>query len=313
MLIEDKDIEIKINHRNRKYYEEIFNKELKNRDLITIKQKDVQNTARTLVECECDFCTSPFMKKIGEIVNKTFCSKECRNEHLKLNNPNPKKDEIKVECSVCKEPIYVNEAKSKSQEHFLCSRECYKKHRSLIYKGDKIYNYQDLIVECEHDDCIVKFKVSQFDIDSRNNLFCSPECYWNHRKDNYTDIYYSSDLNNSRKETKPERLVREWLDNNNISYIQEFGFMRKYYIDFYIPKYKSFIEVFGDYWHVNRDVFGEGDNLRPLTEQQKGKREDDLQRIQEIESHGYNVYVIWEKEVHENIDLYMGKIIENFK
>jgi G:T-mismatch repair DNA endonuclease (very short patch repair protein) len=311
MLLKEKDIEVKINHRNRKYYGVICNKELKNGDSLIVRQGDVQKTSRILVICECDFCLESFPKKMVDIVgNKTFCSKKCRNENLKLNNPNPSKDKVKVPCSVCNEDVFIDEAKSKKQQHFLCSRDCYKIHRSIVYKGDKLYNYQNLKVECEN--CNKKFKVSQFDIDSRNHLFCSQECYWKHRKDNYTNIYYSSSLNDSRKETKPEIMVREWLEQNNITYVQEFGFMRKYYIDFYLPKYKSFIEVFGDYWHVNPELFGDGEKLKPLTDQQKGKRESDIERIHEIESHGYKVYVIWENEVHTNIDLYMGKIIDNF-
>lgn len=309
MLLLEKEIEINITPQNRKYYEYILNKPLKNKDVIQIKQDLISKTSRVQVECQCDFCHAFFSRKRVDVHSLTFCNKNCRNENLKLNNPNPTKEKIEVNCTVCNKSFSVFESKYKNQEHFLCSRECYKKHRSLLYNGENIYNYQNLIVECEY--CHQSFKVSQFDKESRNHLFCSPECYWNHRKENYNELYYSASLNDSRKETTPEQKVREWLENNDIVHVQEFGFMKKYYIDFYIPKYKSFIEVFGDYWHVNPNIFGEGKNLKPLTSQQIGKQENDLKRIQEIESYGYKVYVIWESEIKDNIDLYMGKIIDD--
>jgi very-short-patch-repair endonuclease len=311
MLIMEREIEVTVNHRNRKYFEEIHNIVLKNGDSLITLQKHVQKTSRILVVCKCDFCDKEFSRKMVDITgNHTLCSKDCKTEHFKLNNPNPSKEKIKVKCSVCDKDIYINESQIKRQEHFLCSRDCYKKHRSLLYVGKNLYNYQDLKVDCEY--CNKRLKVSKYDIESRNHLFCSHECYWKFKKDNYIEFYYSANLNNSRKETNPESLVREWLESHGFSYIQEFGFMRKYYIDFYLPDHKVFIEVFGDYWHVNPTIFGDEDNLKPLTRQQIGKQESDLIRIKEIESHGYKVYVIWENEVHTNLDLYMGKIIENF-
>jgi hypothetical protein len=215
MLLEDKEIDIIIKPQNRKYYEKIYNKPLKNGESIRIKQKLVQKNSRIIIDCICDFCNKPFSRKRVDIHDGlTFCSNKCRNENLKRNNPNPPKEKILVNCAVCNNEFPVFEYKFKNQDYFLCSRDCYKKHRSLIYNGENLYNYQDIKVECEY--CHKEVKVSQFDVESRNHLFCSQGCYWNHRKENYTEFYYSSALNDSRKETKPEELIREWLENNNI-------------------------------------------------------------------------------------------------
>lgn len=311
MLLDEKEIELIIKPKNREYYEQVCNRTLKNGEKIIIKQKYVNKTSRTIIECACDFCDKHFFKKIGDIRSEnTFCSKECRHENFKLINPNPSKEKITVRCEVCNVEFPVHESKYKNQEHFLCSRECYKKHRSLVYKGENIYNYQNMKVDCEY--CGNEFKIVQFDIESRNHLFCSQECYWNHRKEHYTEFYYKNDLNESRNETLPEKLVREWLDKNNCSYTQEFGFMKKYFIDFYLYDYKIFLEVYGDYWHSNPKFYGNDENLKPLNKQQLQQKEYDIKRIKEIESYGYKVFIIWENEVYENIDLYMGKIIDNF-
>lgn len=308
MLIEDKLIKVRIHNTNRKYYEEIFNKELKINDWVTVKQKDIQKASRNIVECICDYCGKKCNKQMYMVKKNTFCDIKCRNNYMKEHNPNPPKEKIMVNCHVCGKEFMVQESKYKSQKYFLCSRECYKTHRSKLYKSTNLYNYQDIKVSCAS--CNKEFKTIQFDLETREHLFCSQECYWKFRRKHYIEFYYAPSLNNSRKETLPEKMVREWLDKNNIVYIQEFEFLNKYYIDFYLPEYKCCIEVYGDYWHVNPNIYSETDDLKPLTNQQVGVREYDEYRNKEIESYGYKVFIIWESEIHEDIDFYMGKINE---
>lgn len=308
VLVKEELIEIKVANNNRKHYICELNRNVNYGDILLVRQDQLPRGSRIEVRCKCDVCGKSFHRKLVSIKSDiTLCDKECKKAFMSMNNPNPKKEKIEKHCNVCDAPILINEAKSKSQEYFLCSRECYKVHRSKLYNKDKIYNFQNLFVKCEN--CTEQFKVVKYDIENRNNLFCSPECYWEHRANTYVENYYSTDLNDHRKETLPEKLVREWLEKNNIEFRQEMGFLRKYYIDFYLPQYKVFLEVYGDYWHVNPVIYGE--NLKPLTSHQIGKVEYDLQRVKEIEGYGYPVLIIWEKEVHENIDLYMGKIIDN--
>lgn len=276
-MIKDMEISIKINHANRKKYEIKFNKTFVNGQTITINQKDILETTRIEVECICDYCNKTcFKKRVNIKLNSnTFCNKDCKNNYLKElylsdKNPNPKKDKVKVNCEVCNKEFLVFESKYKKQENFICSRNCYKKHRSNNYNGSNIYNYQDLYVPCEM--CEKEVKTSKWYVDNKKHIFCSHDCYWEHRKAYYKEFYYDSSLNDSRKETKPERMVREWLEDNKIGFIQEAGFLRKYFADFYIPKNKIIIEVYGDYWHVNPivyDINGDDNSKKTLHKNQK--------------------------------------------
>ncbi|MGL6081352.1 MAG: hypothetical protein ACRC4N_02445 [Gammaproteobacteria bacterium] len=305
-MIKDIKMDIVINGRNRAKYEMILNKTLSNGEIIQINQIELLNASRLEVVCECDYCGHEFKKqRVSLGKGKTFCGNKCRNENLKNvfksdKNPNPKKDKIDVKCVICDKQIKVFESKFKKQESFLCSRECYKKHRSDKYKGENIYNYQEVFTNCAT--CGKKVKTSKWYLDNKANIFCGNECYWVHRKDFYKEFYYKDDLNEHRKETMPEKKVREWLLDNNIRFIQEAGFLKKYYVDFYLPDHKAIIEVYGDYWHVNPDVYDISNNdssKKRLHQNQRDfvdSKRDEI-RVRELESYGYKVYVIWEKEI----------------
>lgn len=319
MMIPDKIIKIKINPQNRKKYEKRLNKKLEKGQIIEIKQSEVLETSRIKVECICDFCKSTVMKPRVDVTSElTFCNNKCRNEYNKIRlsgdqNPNPRK-RVDVNCHVCGKEIEVHESKFKKQNVFLCSWDCYKIHRSKTYKGEKIYNYQHEYVKCAM--CGKKIKTSKWYKENKKHLFCSPECYWEHRRRYYIEFYYKDDLNNARDETKPERMVREWLEAKGINFIQECGFLKKYYVDFYLPDYKAIIEVYGDYWHVNPDIYdiyGNDKNKKPINKNQKeflDSKYDEI-RKNELESYGYKVFIIWENDIYNNLDYHMNNIMKS--
>lgn len=284
---------------------------LKNHQTIWIGQLDVLQSSRISVECKCDCCGKYFTKKRVDIhnINNTLCSKECRNKSIK--NPNPKKEKITVSCEVCNKEIQIHESKYKSQQYFLCSNDCYKIHRSQTYCGDKVYNYQNILCTC--DMCGSTYKSSKWEVEEKYRRFCSQECYWNYRKENYQSEYYKPHLNDSRDETKIERMIREWLENNNVKFKQECGFLKKYFVDFYLPEYKIIIEANGDYWHCNPQIYDIDNNdssKKRLNEQQNAKQPwvYDKKRKEELESYGYKVYVLWESDIHNDLDTHMKNI-----
>lgn len=317
-MIKDIYMEVKVNHANRKKYEERLNLTLKNGQIIKIKQTELLETSRIEVECICDYCNNTCRRKRVNITGeKTFCDKVCRNMYLKesfkgVSNPNPKKDKVKVNCNICNEEIEVFESKYKKQETFLCSRECYKKHRSVNYSGENLYNFQDMIVPCEM--CGEEVKTSQWYVENRNHIFCKPECYWNHRRTYYKEFYYKDDLNDARAETKPESMVRKWLEQNDIKFKQECGFLKKYYADFYLPDYKMIIEVYGDYWHVNPNIYdvnGNDKSKKPLNKNQLEHVESRYDEIRksDLESYGYTVNILWEQDILNDLNTHISKFI----
>lgn len=320
-MINNKNIKVKINHANRKKYEERLGLDLKNGETITINQVNILESSRIEVECTCDNCGKIFQKRRTDIKNNiTLCGIKCRNENFTKINPNPKKDKVKVNCCVCHEEFEIFESKFKKQNVFICSRDCYKKHRSITYNGDQLYNYQDIKVSCEM--CGNDVKTSKWYLENKNHIFCTQDCYWEHRKTYYKEFYYNDSLNNSRAETNPERMVREWLEYNgfikNQDFYQECGFLKKYYVDFYIPKYKIIIEVYGDYWHVNPDVYDVFNNnklKKPLNSNRQefvDSNHDNIRNL-ELESYGYKVYILWEKDIIGNLNEHIEKIFVNLK
>ena len=314
MMLENKLVIVTIYPTNRKKYEQILNRKLTNAQEIKIEQKELLPTSRTLVTCKCDKCGTLFNRKRVDVKNKTFCSKKCRDDAF--INPNPSVEKISVNCTVCNKVVFVFPSKFKKQENFLCSRKCYSKHRSLKYVGNKLYNYQDIYLNCEM--CDKEFKSSEWYLENKEHQFCSPECYWEHRRKYYKEFYFNEDLRDRSKETLPEKMVREWLEKNNIKIKQEAGFLRKYFVDFYLPDYKAIIEVNGDYWHINPNIYdldGNDDNKITLTSQQQEilKNTDDTLRKNELESYGYKVFVLWETDIHENLDELMNKTMVEIK
>ena len=105
--------------------------------------------------------------------------------------------------------------------------------------------------------------------------------------------------------SKKEKEIIEHLNNLGYSSVQSYRVDTKV-CDVYIPSLNLIIEYFGDYWHCN-----------PLKYQsdyynvKKGKYawelwEYDTKKLELIKSYGYNLEVIWEKDLKNN-----NKLIEN--
>lgn len=316
-MILDMKIEVKIVNQNRKLYEKKLSKKLRVGELVFINQREIPKSSRIEVECKCDICEKLFSRARVNIKNdNTLCSRECRNDWLRENNPSSKVEKVSVCCNHCNKEISIPPSKKEKQDRFFCGRECYDDARRVSSPKIPRYNYQNLFVPCET--CSKRIKTTAWYIENKRNQFCTQECYWQHRRDYYKEFYYNPSLNNSRKETEPERLVREWLELNNIRFKQECGFLRKYFVDFYLKDYRVIVEVYGDYWHVNPKVYnvsGEEPNLKELNEYQLKWVEsnyDDL-RKDELESYDFPVFVLWEKDIHNNLDEVMNSMVSNIK
>lgn len=74
--------------------------------------------------------------------------------------------------------------------------------------------------------------------------------------------------------------------------------------DFGNKEHRILIEVHGDYWHANPEIFGEG--KRPLNSIQIRKRESDKLKEEFAERHNMKLIVLWERDINLNIN----KVIE---
>jgi G:T-mismatch repair DNA endonuclease (very short patch repair protein) len=304
MMYKNEMIEIKINHANIKFYKDFF-PNIEKGQIINISQENITPTTRTNVKCKCDFCNKDFYKRRVDVSNLTFCKRKCRNDYMKVpeNNANFK-DKITVNCEICDKSIDIVESKFNKQEYFLCSRDCYKIHRSQKYSGSNMYNYQDVKVNCIK--CGKSFKTTKFDLESRENLFCSQECYYDFRKENYREVYWNTALIDRAIETKPERIIREALEEMNINFESQYELDRYYFIDFYLPEWNLAIEVNGDYWHGNPEKYDEH-NLNDI---QIKNIKRDRKKYGYFKKVKMNFLILWENDIYNNLDDCKNSIVD---
>jgi very-short-patch-repair endonuclease len=112
----------------------------------------------------------------------------------------------------------------------------------------------------------------------------------------------------STKMTKPEREMNQILTELNVEFEPQKVVGSKIY-DFYVPQANLLIEVDGDYFHANPDVYTEGD----LNSMQKRNVKNDEFKDTLANGRGYILTRVWEsdlakkyEEVKESIKKQIG-------
>lgn len=99
-----------------------------------------------------------------------------------------------------------------------------------------------------------------------------------------------------RSMTKPEQQLKEWLEELQIGYKSQFFITtdsKTFSYDFYLPEYKTIIEVDGDYWHGGPGV----------TEHWYGvetTKQTDLLKDEIAQSCGYKMIRLWGSTIKHN-------------
>lgn len=147
--------------------------------------------------------------------------------------------------------------------------------------------------------------------------FCSTKC----RQDWYSNVFSQSEewKQESRErqarmlkenkfsfvETKPQLIMNDILKKNNISYKREevFGF---YALDNYLIDYNLMIEVQGDYWHCNPNIFKDKMNNMQFHRITADKAKHTyIKNFYKIE-----ILYVWESELIQNPDLCESLILK---
>jgi len=107
----------------------------------------------------------------------------------------------------------------------------------------------------------------------------------------YVDMGLAS-ANKPIKMTKPERMVREWLETRHI--LNQYGYriINSSY-DFRVGN--TLIEVHGDYWHGNPEIYGPEKRLLNETQLFKINRDKEKERL--AREYDFSLIVIWESEI----------------
>jgi G:T-mismatch repair DNA endonuclease (very short patch repair protein) len=119
-----------------------------------------------------------------------------------------------------------------------------------------------------------------------------------HTPETIKKIFQSKPMN------KLEKLVAEYLDELGIKYTFQFfinsnGICKSY--DFKLKNSNLILEVHGDYWHGGNGVKKHVFNVNETIENDKLKKKI-------ANDSGYDVVVVWESEIKENIHIIRDKI-----
>lgn len=108
-----------------------------------------------------------------------------------------------------------------------------------------------------------------------------------------------------REITKPEKIVLELLQSENINFVFQhtlFTNKRCYIYDFFIPP-KILIEVDGNYWHGHPESKNTPKNIVEIRENDKNKTDLAIRR-------NYNILRFWESEIKSDIETVKNKIMD---
>lgn len=117
--------------------------------------------------------------------------------------------------------------------------------------------------------------------------------------ENITRRLTANGTNSHQNTSSLEEYVHERLDGNWDTQYVLTGGSRNWVYDFVNHDSKLILEVNGDFWHANPEMYAE-DWINPITKvTAKEKWNYDEEKTQYAESKGYKVITIWEKNIKE--------------
>ena len=248
-------------------------------------------------DIKCDNCGKIFYRRKYHIDRQSnlngnqFCSTECEFEYKKKQASEIRK------CKICGKEF---ECKKTSTQCF-CSIECQGKWQSTRV-GESNPRYKRIEYHCDY--CGKPFKVRRYKLESQNNIFCSIECRqkWSKEYANTPEqiaIHRKCALDNlknqkySKINSKPQQVIDEILEKNNINYIKEYA------IEYYLPDCNLMIEVQGDYWHCNpikyNGVYNDYQKNRLI--------KDKAKHTYVLNHYNINILYLWEYDIIHNTDI----------
>lgn len=279
--------------------------------------------------------------------NKHFCNRKCYENYLSSNG-SPNNTRVKINCSYCDKEIEVKNYRYENlingnQESICCSRDCQNKLIGEKNRGVNSPNYKGNIKKsCEI--CNETFEVAQNRKESAK--YCSVKCQrigvgkqnipkklrnvtcdncckpiqkWEHILNRYEfhfcsnkcrlkyQGYFVSKQQNKIEDTACQKEVNNLLQKLGVSYENEKPF-NYYAVDNYLTNNNLIIEVMGDYWHSNPNVYP---NYADLNEMQLKRVKTDKSKFTYLkDKYGINVLYLWEHDINKNIDLCEKLIIE---
>ena len=219
------------------------------------------------------------------------------------------------------------------EHHIFCSHKCYSEYRKKYYVKEKASVYKKIKVNCSN--CQKEILVPPNRLEHKNkydekHVFCCKECYYEFRSKYYignksnrkgkkitkytrnkirkaTLEQYSS--GNLDRQTVPQKIINNILDELNIHYTNE-KVIGYYSIDNYLEDCKLMIEVMGDYFHANPNIY----NIEQINNmQQKDIIRDKRKRTYIKKYHNVEILYLWETQIKTEPNLCKLLIAEYIK
>ncbi len=125
-------------------------------------------------------------------------------------------------------------------------------------------------------------------------------------------------LRQDGKSSKKEFIIKDFLNGlkeSTFIHNEKRDFQISYYFpDFVDEKNKLIIEVYGDFWHANPEIYKADDliykskNIKATDIWDKNER-----RINTLKKYGYKILILWEKDINKNIEIVKQKVIDFIK
>lgn len=329
MLVKNQKIEVKWNKQNRKHYEDLGYVFTKTGDSFYVSPEELTNGSHAIIEVECDYCgkiVKPKWKDYLKSKGDTYSCQSCRQKKTRDKTLEQRQDHLyNMALETCNKSGYKL-ITPKTQIKNACTRveyECpiHGVRETKIYTLGLGYG----CLECGYEISKEKSTLSQEEVEQRiedcggawinkgeytgwrdkNLIIQCPLCSkpFITSLNSYTchGIQFCPECSDT--ESNGEKCVQEYLDDNSISYIQQYRFedcRDKYSLpfDFFLPDLNTTIEFQGAQHYKAVDCFNgeEGYELR--------KKHDSIKR-EYCKSN--NIYLIeipyWElKNINQYLD-----------
>lgn len=252
-------------------------------------EKSFQTSRKTSI---CKICNKEFNYHYRpERGERVFCGRSCSSKfHIQKGNfdkwrlrKNPTTGEMK-KClnKNCFNEVYLTQKLINTGKGKLCSFKCEKEYFSYLFKGDKNPFWKKSHTE-------------------ENNLKRKATL-----EKNYPGITNAFSLSKRRTKTKPQVSIFNYLYEK----FPELNFQiekrvyqdqKEYYADIVSFDKNLIIEFNGDYWHCNPETYSENFYHHVKKKTAKEIWEEDLKRSETIESLGYKILVVWEKQYKKEL------------
>ena len=277
------------------------------------------------VKTKCSWCGKELTLSPSTLEEHNFCDLKCLG---KWNGERNKKRIVK-NCEICGKDFEIVE----SREHnaVACSIECQNKWQSIHRRGENSPTWKGGGGTIKCATCGKEFYVGKYNFEHDLAKFCSVECkreYWTkyirttkdfdnkQRKGNakqWSNPEFRKKISQTAlktlasypRETSIEKKIREWLNSNNIHHNCQHIINDKFCVDFYLPDENIIIEAVGDYWHSNPIKYPNDSELNAM---QVRNKKMDKARIAYLTKCGYSLFVLWERDINEDLDKLMNPI-----